>query len=508
VNQDSSLGLIERAHAYDDSIAVRDPGGDFSYAQLLDDSRALAEVLLDGSSDLFGVAVAFLWEPGYGYVVTMWAIWRAGGIAVPLAISHPTAELAYALDHTLAAIVVVDARLRDRVEGLAADRGLRMVTPTGGSFGRVSTAPSRGLPTVSRDHRAIIFFTSGTTGRSKGVVWTHRTVQAQAEMLEAAWGWSSNDTILSVLPLHHIHGVINVLATALWAGATCDIVPRFEAASTWEGLAGGRITVFMAVPTIYVKLIRTWQEAPRETQTRWSAGAARLRLMVSGSAALPVTTLAQWEEITTQRLLERYGMTELGMALSNPLVGDRVSGSVGRPLPGVQVRLADDALSDVEPGTPGEILVRGPGMFLEYWNDPDATRDAFVDGWFRTGDVAVVEDGHYRILGRNSVDIIKTGGYKVSALEIEEAIREHPGIDDCAVIGLPDDEWGQRVAVAIVRVTSATTSLADLRTWLADRLAPYKLPSRLVSVRELPRNSMGKVPKSDVARLFERASDA
>ena len=199
-------------------------------------------------------------------------------------------------------------------------------------------------------------------------------------------------------------------------------------------------------------------------------------------------------------------MTEIGMALSNPVHGERRPGHVGVPLPGVDVRLVDEAGQSVPDGTPGEIQVKGPGVFREYWQRPEATAAAFQDGWFRTGDIAVVEDGAYRILGRSSVDIIKSGGYKISALEVEEVLRTHPAIRECAVVGLPDDEWGERVAVALVLREGQTLTLADLRTWGKERLAAYKVPTLFVTVDNLPRNAMGKVTKPAVKAAFERNS--
>jgi malonyl-CoA/methylmalonyl-CoA synthetase len=196
-------------------------------------------------------------------------------------------------------------------------------------------------------------------------------------------------------------------------------------------------------------------------------------------------------------------MTEIGMALSNPLHGPRVPGSVGTPLPGVEVQLVGESGEAVAPGTPGEIEVRGPSVFKEYWGKPDATRDAFRDGWFRTGDTAVVENGVYRILGRTNIDILKTGGHKVSALEIEEALREHPAVAECAVVGVPDPEWGERVAAAVVLKDGDTLDLTSLRAWGKELLAAYKLPSRLVILETLPRNAMGKVMKPAVAALFK-----
>jgi malonyl-CoA/methylmalonyl-CoA synthetase len=220
-----------------------------------------------------------------------------------------------------------------------------------------------------------------------------------------------------------------------------------------------------------------------------------------------VSTLQRWKEISGHTLLERYGMTEIGMALSNPLHGERVPGCVGRPLPGVEVRLVGEDGEPVAPRTAGEIEVRGPTVFTEYWGKCEATRAAFRDGWFRTGDTAVVENGVYRILGRTNIDILKTGGHKVSALEIEEALREHPAVAECAVVGLPDAEWGERVAAAVVLKDGDALDLPSLRTWAGESLAPHKLPSRLLVLEALPRNAMGKVIKTSVVALFETAGN-
>jgi malonyl-CoA/methylmalonyl-CoA synthetase len=225
--------------------------------------------------------------------------------------------------------------------------------------------------------------------------------------------------------------------------------------------------------------------------------------MVSGSAALPVSTLNRWKEISGHTLLERYGMTEIGMALSNPLQGERVPGSVGAPLPTVEVRLVDEQGEAVAADTPGEIEVRGPSVFKEYWGKPEATQQSFRDGWFRTGDVALLENGRYRILGRMNIDILKTGGHKVSALEVEEQLREHPAVAECAVVGVPDSDWGERVSAAVVLRQGATLDLESLRNWARDRLASYKIPSRLLIFDALPRNAMGKVTKPAIVDRFK-----
>jgi malonyl-CoA/methylmalonyl-CoA synthetase len=233
-------------------------------------------------------------------------------------------------------------------------------------------------------------------------------------------------------------------------------------------------------------------------------GFSGMRLMVSGSAALPAGLHRRWQALTGQILLERYGMTETGMILSNPLLGERRPGSVGVPLPAVEVRLRSEHGENIsKEGEPGEIQVRGPGVFREYWQLPRVTADSFDDGWFRTGDMAVVEDGYYRILGRLSVDIIKSGGYKLSALEIEAALLDHPAIRECAVVGLADDTWGESVAIAAALETGVESlELDDLRSWGKERLSPYKLPRHLLLVESLPRNAMGKVAKREVERLF------
>jgi malonyl-CoA/methylmalonyl-CoA synthetase len=285
--------------------------------------------------------------------------------------------------------------------------------------------------------------------------------------------------------------------------ATCEILPAFDAEKVWSRLASGEITVFTAVPTVYSRLIASWEQSAPDVREARSAGVRRLRLMMSGSAALPVSMLERWREISGHTLLERYGMTEIGMALANPLHGERRPGFVGAPLPGVDVRLVNESGVEVPEGTAGEVEVRGPSVFSEYWQRPEETAAAFRDGWFRTGDMATLDRGSYRLLGRTSVDIIKTGGFKVSALEIEETLRTHPCIAECAVVGVADDEWGERVSAAVELREDGGLTLDQLQKWAKERLAPYKIPRALAAVPALPRNAMGKVVKPEVAALFK-----
>jgi malonyl-CoA/methylmalonyl-CoA synthetase len=224
--------------------------------------------------------------------------------------------------------------------------------------------------------------------------------------------------------------------------------------------------------------------------------------MVSGSAALPVSTLEQWRAISGHTLLERYGMTEMGMAISNPYRGERKPGYIGQPLDGVTVRLADEDNQEVAAGQSGEIQVKGPNIFKEYWNRPEATAETFVDGWFKTGDIAVMEADSYRILGRNSVDIIKSGGYKISALEIEEVLRKHPAIKDCGVVGIPDAEWGEIIGASLILEAGQPTIPEDLRSWLKDKLPNYKVPRKYIVQKDLPRNVMGKVTKKALQQIM------
>ena len=492
-----NLPLIIRAEEHSEKIAIATTDGSFTYRDLLHTSSQIATSLLQNAKDLQEERVAFLIPPGFEYVATQWGIWRAGGIAVPLCISHPRPELEYVITNSGASIIVAHPNFESILQSLAEEHNLRFILTS-------ETLPSdiARLPEVDITRRALILYTSGTTGKPKGVVTTHQNIQAQVTSLNTAWEWTSSDRILHILPLHHIHGIINVLTCALWAGAECNLLSKFDTETVWNRICDSNLTLFMAVPTIYVKLITAWENASKERQKSMSEGCAKMRLMVSGSAALPVQVLEKWQTISGHFLLERYGMTEIGMALSNPLHGERLAGYVGKPLPEVEVRLVDEN-GLVPTGTPGEIQVKGPGVFIEYWQNPQATAKAFQDGWFCTGDTAVIENGSYRILGRMSVDIIKTGGYKVSALEIEEVLRSHPDIQECAVVGVADIEWGERVCAALVLQGSKPLTLESFRSWAKERLAVYKVPTQILIVEELPRNAMGKVTKPTVVELFK-----
>lgn len=490
------LRLIENAKQHLSNAAIRSTGNTYTYDELLKRSAVIAASLLNGKSDLKEERIAFIIDPSYDYTCVQWGIWRAGGIAVPLCVKHPLASIRYVVEDTGASQLIYSDDYADLISPLRDIDNLQMKALQG-----ISTDITQ-LPDIELSRRAMILYTSGTTGLPKGVVTTHANIEAQITSLTTSWEWSSADHILNVLPMHHVHGIINVMSCALWSGACCEFLPKFNADEVFELFGKGDLNLFMAVPTIYYKLIAAYNGYDKNRQQTISTALAQFRLMVSGSAALPISVLEQWKEISGQTLLERYGMTEMGMAISNPYNGERRRGHIGQPLAGVTVRIVDEEHKVVNPGASGEIQVKGLNVFNEYWGRPEATSDTFTDdGWFKTGDIAAYDNGSYRILGRNSVDIIKSGGYKISALEIEEVLRTHPAINDCGVVGVPDDEWGEIVAASLI-VGERSVDFGEIKNWLKDKLPDYKIPRKYITQDDLPRNVMGKVTKKELTKLF------
>ena len=468
-----------------------------SYAALNLRCDLFAIGLLAAKSDLEEERIAFFMPASIDYVTTLHGIWRAGGIAVPLNVASAVAELEHSLTSASVSRMIANGEYRESLRELCGKLGIELLSVEEVMAEAVST-----LPDIGPERRAMMLFTSGTTNKPKGVVSTHKTIAAQITTLIDAWAWSDADTIPLFLPLHHIHGIINILSCGLWAGATVDLFEKFDMPAISSKVASKRYNVFMAVPTIYVKLIHYFDTIDKDALEKICAGFKQMRLNISGSAACPVKLFDQWQALTGQVLLERYGMTEIGMGLSNPYKGERRAGHVGMPLPGVEVKLVgEDGQEISEEQSPGEIRVRGDNVFLEYWNNEAATQESFVDGWFCTGDVAVLDQGYYRIMGRSSVDIIKSGGYKLSALEIEGTLLTHDSIAEAAVIGVEDETWGEAVSAFVVLKQDTALSFDELKTWCEGKMSAYKIPKNLRILDALPRNAMGKVTKPALKEL-------
>ena len=458
-----------------------------------------------------GKAVGVMAHPGAEYCAAMLAVWRLGWIAVPLSPSHPIGELTHAIREARVEIVFVTDNLLDKVADLGRScpvRAVRYIDDVPRDRDDASRDDLTKSPEPEPDNGALVIFTSGTTGAPKAALHTHASLAAQIDSLAEAWGWTGADKILHALPLNHVHGIVNAWMCAHAVGAEVTFCAKFSATEWWRSVADrndgthATTTIFMGVPTMYVRLIQSYDAVESEERRRqMSAGASRLRLCVSGSAACPVPVAKRWSEIAGgKELLERYGATEIGMALSQPLAGRRVPGRVGHPLPGVQVKLVD-----------GELRVKGPGVFGGYVGRPEATAACFDElGFFITGDATEYDENlGYRIMGRTSVDIIKHGGYKLSALEIESAVLEHPGVGECAVCGVPDDVYGEIVGCVLApgpasdgAPVSPPPDAEELRAFLKDRMASYKAPGVVVVVDAVPRNAMGKVNKRSLVGLF------
>ncbi len=418
-----------------------------------------------------GERMLFSAQSSIDLVIAHVAALRSGVVVVPANTAYRQRELAHIIADSRPKAALLDDEER---AGWAHAAELLVVSPQVD----LPDGEPEALDAAAPGDPALIGYTSGTTGSPKGAVLSHSNLLAGSESVALAWRWHAEDRLVLALPLFHAHGLCVGLHGTLLAGASAVLLPRFDADAVLDAAAEHGASLFFGVPTMYQRLARS----PRVGEL------ARLRLCVSGSAPLPAELHRTIGERGAQQVLERYGMTETLMNVSNPYDGERRPGTVGFPLPGVDVRLVE-----------GEIQVRGPNVFSGYWERPEATAEAFADGWFRTGDLGELDpDGYLRILGR-SKELIITGGLNVYPREVEDVLAGHPDVAEVAVVGLPSEEWGETVAAFVVSNAPHPTA-APLLELAAQRLAPFKRPRRVVFVQALPRNALGKVLKHELVR--------
>ncbi len=459
---------VERWAAEPDAEVLFEDGRGWVTAGALEAATRRVAGRLAGAGLMPGDRVLFSTAPSIDLVVAHVAAYRAGLVVVPANTAYTEREVAH---------VVGDAGVRAAVVD-DADRG-RWVREAGGDDVVVvgpeidlPDGPAPALDAVGPDDPAHLGYTSGTTGAPKGAALTHGNMLANSEALERAWRWTADDRLVLALPLFHAHGLCNGLHGTLLAGASAVLLPGFTVDGVLDAATEHAATLFFGVPTMYHRLAASGR----------AAELGRLRLCVSGSAALPAELHRSLQDGAGLTVLERYGMTETNMLVSNPYDGERRAGTVGFPLPGVEVRLDES----------GEVEVRGPNVFGGYWQRPEATAESFTDdGWFRTGDLGSWDDdGYLTILGR-AKELIITGGYNVYPREVEDVLADHPGVKEVAVVGEASDEWGETVVAHVVGDGDTVALLAHAET----QLSGYKRPRKVVWVDALPRNPLGKVQK-------------
>jgi malonyl-CoA/methylmalonyl-CoA synthetase len=527
------------------AIAIMDQDGAHSFDAIRNRAFAFAQ----GFHERGDVAVssmpraALVAEGSAEFAGMLFGLMLAGFVPVVVSSDYPSAELAHILGDAGALFACVPSRVaRDRPDLVSRLRDhfrtIRTESPLAREPDELAGKPAALADPVivslvhdssealsadalramqarqqRRDQRqtpALQLYTSGTTARPKGAVLSFENLAVQAREVGRHWRVSTSDRLLHALPMHHMHGLAIAFFTAFFAGATTEFLGKFKVIDVWARMQDA--TIYMAVPTMYAKLLAAYDEADAATKVRWQIAARGLRLATSGSAALPTTLANAWRTVTGTIPLERFGMTEVGVGITNPFAADlRQEGTVGKALNTVRIKVVDEQEQEA---SEGELWIGGPSVFLGYHNNAIANDQSFVlqsgERWFRTGDrVRVEPDEYVRMLGRTSVDILKSGGYKISALEVEEVLRESSFVEDVAVVGLDDATWGQIVCACLVLKPSPTVALAvlteetelELRRLMTDKLASYKAPRRYVALASFPRNHLGKVQKPVLAKL-------
>jgi len=477
-------------------------GREYSYRDLELETARTANALRD-----LGVApgdrVAAQTPKGPATLLLYLGAARMGAIYVPLNIAYTPSELGYFLADAEPALMVCGPDDEHAVESVAADAGVPRLETLGadheGSFAACAAAADTTFKGAEQDTDGVvsIIYTSGTTGRSKGAMLTHGNLISNAEALAKIWRFGETDRLLHALPLYHVHGLFTAINTVMAAGASLHLLPRFDVDEVLRHLAGS--TVMMGVPTFYMRLLQSPQ-LDREI-------VHSMRLFISGSAPLSPEIFSQFEARTGHAILERYGMSETGMNTSNPYDGERRAGTVGMPLPGVDLRISDQATGQpVTPGEVGAIEVRGPNVFKGYWRKPDLTAGEFRDdGYFVTGDLGRIdEDGYLWIVGRDK-DLIISGGLNVYPAEIEAAIDAIAGVSESAVIGVPHPDFGEGVTAVVAKDPGAELDERSIADALEAETAAFKRPKRIYFVDALPRNAMGKIQKNVLRETYHDA---
>lgn len=468
-------------------------GERISYSDLVARTGRMANALV-GLGVQPGDRVAAQVEKSVEAIILYLATLRAGGVFLPLNTGYTPAEIEYFVGDAEPAVFVCDPARRDALQPAADKAGAKLVTLDAqgrGTLTDAAAAASDAIPTVERaaDDLAALLYTSGTTGRSKGAMLTHGNLVSNAMALREAWAYTSEDVLIHALPIFHTHGLFVATNITLFSGASMIFLPKFDVDRIFE-LMTTRATVLMGVPTFYVRLL---EDEMLNTETT-----SRMRLFISGSAPLLAETHREWQARTGHAILERYGMTETNMNTSNPYRGDRVAGTVGLPLPGVEVIVTDpETGAELPQGEIGMIEVRGPNVFKGYWRMPEKTAaELRENGFFITGDLGKIDErGYVHIVGRGK-DLIITGGYNVYPKEIESEIDVIPGVLESAVIGVPHRDFGEGVTAVVVPTGKVELDEATVLKSLEGRLAKFKQPKRVLFVDELPRNTMGKVQKN------------
>ena len=494
-----------------DAIAIETDEGQRHTWRDLDQASARIANLLDALALPPASRIAVQVEKSVEAMALYLATLRAGHVFLPLNTAYRSAEIAYFIGNAEPAVVVCGSANADWVAPIAVEAGTRHVFTldddrTGTLLDVAAQCPDQHVPAVKADDDlAAILYTSGTTGRSKGAMLTHRNLRSNAEVLKDYWGWTEGDVLIHALPIFHVHGLFVAIHGALLNGSKMIWLGKFDPARVVARLP--EASVFMGVPTLYVRLLA------EAGLTR--AACRNMRLFIAGSAPLLIDTFDAWRERTGHTILERYGMSETAMLTSNPyspVQGQRRGGTVGFPLPGVnlRVRMADDSgggggeFRDCATDEIGGIEVAGPNVFAGYWRMPEKTQEEFTaDGFFKTGDVGQVDGlGYVTIVGR-SKDLIISGGYNVYPAEIEGYINELPGVAESAVIGVPHADFGEvGVAIVVAQRGAAIDTDAILAT-LKAKLANFKIPKRCFVADELPRNTMGKVQKASLRAQYQ-----